>query len=287
MRQLKIIKQVTNRETPSLDKYLLEIGKIELITAEEEVDLAKKIHKGDLNARDRLINANLRFVVSVSKQYQYQGLSLPDMINEGNLGLIKAAERFDETRGFKFISYAVWWIRQSILQALAEQSRIVRLPINRIGHVNKIKRIFTVLEQEYQRDPTTLEISQALELAPDDVKLAIKNSGRYISMDAPLSDDEGGNMYDVFFSEDSSSPDKELLTDSLCKEIERALNTLTRREAEVIRLYYGLNGRHSHTLEEIGEKFNITRERIRQIKEKGIKRLKHASKSKVLKTYMG
>ena len=287
MRQLKIIKQVTNRETPSLDKYLLEIGKIDLITAEEEVDLAKKIHKGDLNARDRLINANLRFVVSVSKQYQHQGLSLPDMINEGNLGLIKAAERFDETRGFKFISYAVWWIRQSILQALAEQSRIVRLPINRIGHINKIKRIFTVLEQEYQRDPTTLEISQALELAPDDVKLAIKNSGRYISMDAPLSDDEGGNMYDVFLNEDSSSPDKELLTDSLCKEIERALNTLTRREAEVIRLYYGLNGRHPHTLEEIGEKFNITRERIRQIKEKGIKRLKHASKSRVLKTYMG
>ena len=287
MRQLKIIKQVTNRETPSLDKYLLEIGKIDLITAEEEVDLAKRIHKGDLDARDRLINANLRFVVSVSKQYQHQGLSLQDMINEGNVGLIKAAERFDETRGFKFISYAVWWIRQSILQALAEQSRIVRLPINRIGHINKMKRIFTILEQEYEREPTTLEISQALELAPADVKKAIKNSGRYISMDAPLSDDDGGNMYDVFLSEDASSPDKELLTDSLCKEIERALNTLTRREAEVIRLYYGLNGRHSHTLEEIGEEFNITRERIRQIKEKGIKRLKHASKNRVLKTYMG
>ena len=287
MRQLKIIKQVTNRETPSLDKYLLEIGKIDLITAEEEVDLAKKIHKGDLDARDQLINANLRFVVSVSKQYQHQGLSLQDMINEGNVGLIKAAERFDETRGFKFISYAVWWIRQSILQALAEQSRIVRLPINRIGHINKMKRIFTVLEQEFEREPTTLEISQALELAPADVKKAIKNSGRYISMDAPLSDDDGGNMYDVFLSEDASSPDKELLTDSLCKEIERALNTLTRREAEVIRLYYGLNGRHSHTLEEIGEEFNITRERIRQIKEKGIKRLKHASKNRVLKTYMG
>ena len=287
MRQLKIIKQVTNRETPSLDKYLLEIGKIDLITAEEEVDLAKKIHKGDLDARDQLINANHRFVVSVSKQYQHQGLSLQDMINEGNVGLIKAAERFDETRGFKFISYAVWWIRQSILQALAEQSRIVRLPINRIGHINKMKRIFTVLEQEFEREPTTLEISQALELAPADVKKAIKNSGRYISMDAPLSDDDGGNMYDVFLSEDASSPDKELLTDSLCKEIERALNTLTRREAEVIRLYYGLNGRHSHTLEEIGEEFNITRERIRQIKEKGIKRLKHASKNRVLKTYMG
>ena len=287
MRQLKIIKQVTNRETPSLDKYLLEIGKIDLITAEEEVDLAKRIHKGDLDARDRLINANLRFVVSVSKQYQHQGLSLPDMINEGNLGLIKAAERFDETRGFKFISYAVWWIRQSIMQALAEQSRIVRLPINRIGHINKMKKIFTILEQEYEREPTTLEISQALELAPADVKKAIKNSGRYISMDAPLSDDDGGNMYDVFLSEDTSSPDKELLTDSLCKEIERSLSTLTRREAEVIRLYFGLNGKHSHTLEEIGEEFNITRERIRQIKEKGIKRLKHTSKSRVLKTYMG
>ena len=287
MRQLKIIKQVTNRETPSLDKYLLEIGKIDLISAEEEVDLAKKIHKGDLNARDRLINANLRFVVSVSKQYQHQGLSLPDMINEGNLGLIKAAERFDETRGFKFISYAVWWIRQSIMQALAEQSRIVRLPINRIGHINKMKKIFTILEQEYEREPTTLEISQALELAPADVKKAIKNSGRYISMDAPLSDDDGGNMYDVFLSEDTPSPDKKLLTDSLCKEIERSLSTLTRREAEVIRLYFGLNGKHSHTLEEIGEEFNITRERIRQIKEKGIKRLKHTSKSRVLKTYMG
>jgi RNA polymerase primary sigma factor len=287
MRQLKIIKQVTNRETPSLDKYLLEIGKIDLISAEEEVELAKKIHKGDLNARDRLINANLRFVVSVSKQYQHQGLSLPDMINEGNLGLIKAAERFDETRGFKFISYAVWWIRQSIMQALAEQSRIVRLPINRIGHINKMKKIFTILEQEYEREPTTLEISQALELAPADVKKAIKNSGRYISMDAPLSDDDGGNMYDVFLSEDTPSPDKKLLTDSLCKEIERSLSTLTHREAEVIRLYFGLNGKHSHTLEEIGEEFNITRERIRQIKEKGIKRLKHTSKSRVLKTYMG
>ncbi len=209
------------------------------------------------------------------------------MINEGNLGLIKAAERFDETRGFKFISYAVWWIRQSIMQALAEQSRIVRLPINRIGHINKMKKIFTILEQEYEREPTTLEISQALELAPADVKKAIKNSGRYISMDAPLSDDEGGNMYDVFLSEDTPSPDKKLLTDSLCKEIERSLSTLTHREAEVIRLYFGLNGKHSHTLEEIGEEFNITRERIRQIKEKGIKRLKHTSKSRVLKTYMG
>ena len=287
MRQLKIIKQVTNRENPSLDKYLLEIGKIELITADEEVDLAKKIHQGDLSARDRLINANLRFVVSVSKQYQHQGLSLPDMINEGNLGLIKAAERFDETRGFKFISYAVWWIRQSILQALAEQARIVRLPLNRIVHINKLKRTITVLEQQYERDPTIFEISQALELNPSDVKMAITNSGRDISMDTPLSHEDGGNMYDVLLSEDASSPDKELLSDSLGKEIERALNTLPQREAEIIRLYYGLNGKHSQTLEEISAEFNITRERIRQLKEKAINRLKHISKGRVLKTYMG
>jgi len=287
MRQLKIIKQVTNRETPSLDKYLLEIGKIELITAEEEVDLAKRIHNGDFIARDQLINANLRFVVSVSKQYQHQGLSLPDMINEGNLGLIKAAERFDETRGFKFISYAVWWIRQSILQALAEQARIVRLPLNRIVHLNKLKRTITVLEQKFEREPTILEISQELELAPSDVTKAIKNSGRYISMDAPLSNDEGGNMYDVMLSEDASRPDKELLSDSLSKEIERALNTLPQREAEIIRLYYGLNGKHSQTLDEISEEFNITRERIRQLKEKAINRLKHDSKGRVLRTYMG
>ena len=287
MRQLKIIKQVTNRENPSLDKYLHEISKIELITAEEEVDLARRIHKGDLNARNRLINANLRFVVSVSKQYQYQGLSLPDMINEGNLGLIKAAQRFDETRGFKFISYAVWWIRQSILQAIAEQTRIVRLPLNRISHIKKAKKTFTALEQKYEREPTTLEISQSLELAPADVKEAIKNTGRHISMDAPLAQDEEGNMYDVLLSEDASSPDKELLTDSLSKEIERVLNTLTRREANIIRLYFGLNGKHTYTLEEISEEFNITRERIRQIKEKAIKRLKHTARSRILKTYLG
>jgi len=286
MRQLKIIKQVTNRDTPSLDKYFQEIGKIDLITAEEEVDLARRIHKGDLNARDRLINANLRFVVSVSKQYQYQGLSLPDMINEGNLGLIKAAERFDETRGFKFISYAVWWIRQSILQAIAEQVRIVRLPLNRCSHINKMKRTSTVLEQKYEREPTTLEISQVLELAPTDVKEAIKNSPQYISLDAPLAQDEKGNMYDVLLSEDDSSPDKELLSDSLKKEIERALNTLTRREADIIRLYFGLNGKHIHRLEEISEEFNITRERIRQIKEKAIRKLKHISKNRILKTYL-
>jgi len=286
MRQLKIIKQVTNRENSSLDKYLHEIGKIDLITAEEEVDLARRIHKGDLNARDRLINANLRFVVSVSKQYQYQGLSLPDMINEGNLGLIKAAERFDETRGFKFISYAVWWIRQSILQAIAEQVRIVRLPLNRCSHINKMKRTSTVLEQKYEREPTTLEISQVLELAPTDVKEAIKNSPQYISLDAPLAQDEKGNMYDVLLSEDDSSPDKKLLSDSLRKEIERALNTLTRREADIIRLYFGLNGKHMHRLGEISEEFNITRERIRQIKEKAIRKLKHISKNRILKTYL-
>jgi RNA polymerase primary sigma factor len=287
MRQLKIIKQVTNRETQSLDKYLLDIGKIELISAEEEVHLARKIHEGDLDARDRLINANLRFVVSVSKQYQYQGLSLPDMINEGNLGLIKAAERFDETRGFKFISYAVWWIRQSILQALAEQARIVRLPLNRIVHINKLKRTFSVLEQKYEREPTTDEISQEIELTPIDVLKAIKNSGRDTSLDAPLSYDEGGSMYDVLLTEDDSSPDKELLSDSLSKEIDRVLSTLPEREAEIIRLYFGLEGKPSQTLEEISEEFNITRERIRQLKEKAIKRLKHISKDRVLKSYMG
>jgi RNA polymerase primary sigma factor len=287
MRQLIITKQVTNREDTSLDKYLNEIGKVELITVEEEVDLAQRIHNGDLNARDSLINANLRFVVSVSKQYQNKGMSLPDMINEGNLGLIKAAERFDETRGFKFISYAVWWIRQSILQALAEKARIVRLPFNRFNYINKIKRTITVLEQKYEREPTTLEISQALELASTDVTAAINNNAWHISMDAPLSQDEEGNMYDVLLSEDVSSPDKELLTDSLRKEIERALNTLAQREADIIRLYYGLTGKHTHTLEEIGKKYNLTRERVRQIKERAIKRLKHTARSRILKTYLG
>ena len=287
MRQLKIIKQVTNRDTPSLDKYLVDIGKIDLISAEEEVDLAKRINKGDVVARDQLIIANLRFVVSVSKQYQHQGLSLPDMINEGNLGLIKAAERFDETRGFKFISYAVWWIRQSILQALAEQSRIVRLPLNRIVHLNKLKRAISVLEQQFEREPTIMEISQELELAPADVAKAIKNSGRYVSMDAPLSMDEGGNMYDVFLSEDNTRPDTNLLSDSLSQEIERALQTLPQREAEIIRMYFGLNGKHSNTLEEISEQFDITRERVRQLKEKAINRLKQDSKGRILKTFMG
>jgi RNA polymerase sigma factor, sigma-70 family len=287
MRQLKIIKQVTNRETPSLDKYLHEIGKVDLISAEEEVELARKIKLNDAQALDRLIKANLRFVVSVSKQYQNQGLSLPDLINEGNLGLIKAAQRFDETRGFKFISYAVWWIRQSILQALAEQARIVRLPLNKIGSINKINKTFAELEQKFEREPSVAEIAQVLEVAPDDVKEAIRSSGRHVSMDAPLTPGEEGSMYDVMLSTDSPSPDKGLITESLRKEIERALSTLTYREASIIRLYFGLNGKHPHTLEEIGETFNLTRERVRQIKEKAIKRLKHTTRSKILKTYLG
>jgi RNA polymerase primary sigma factor len=287
MRQLKIIKQVTNRETPSLDKYLHEIGKVELISAEEEVELARRIKTGDSESLNKLIGANLRFVVSVSKQYQNQGLSLPDLINEGNLGLIKAAQRFDETRGFKFISYAVWWIRQSILQALAEQARIVRLPLNKIGSINKINKTLAELEQKFEREPSILEIAQALELAPEDVKEAIRSSGRHISMDAPLSYEEDGNMYDVLLNIETASPDKGLLNDSLRKEIERALSTLTIREADIIRLYFGLNGKHPHTLEEIGEVFNLTRERVRQIKEKAIKRLKHTTRSKILKTYLG
>jgi RNA polymerase primary sigma factor len=286
MRQLKIIKQVTNRETPSLDKYLHEIAKVDLISAEEEVELARRIKKGDEAALDILIKSNLRFVVSVSKQYQNQGLSLPDLINEGNLGLIKAAQRFDETRGFKFISYAVWWIRQSILQALAEQARIVRLPLNKIGYINKINRTFSELEQKFEREPSVLEIAQALELAPKDVKESLKTSGRHISMDAPINPDEEGTMYDVLLADDIPSPDRELLNESLRKEIERALSTLTYREANIVRLYFGLNGKHPHTLEEIGEAFNLTRERVRQIKEKAIKRLKHTTRNKILKTYL-
>ncbi len=287
MRQLKIIKQVTNRDTPSLDKYLHEIGKEDLITAEEEVELARRIKQGDATALDKLIKANLRFVVSVSKQYQNQGLSLPDLINEGNLGLIKAAQRFDETRGFKFISYAVWWIRQSILQALAEQARIVRLPLNKIGSINKINRTFSELEQKFEREPSVQEIAQVLDLAPNDVKESLKSSGRHVSMDAPITTDEEGSMYDVMTNKDTPSPDKGLINDSLRREIERALSTLTHREANIIRLYFGLNGKHAHTLEEIGEEFNLTRERVRQIKEKAIKRLKNATRCKNLKAYLG
>ncbi|MFO7658648.1 MAG: sigma-70 family RNA polymerase sigma factor [Bacteroidales bacterium] len=287
MRQLKIIKQVTNRETPSLDKYLHEIGKVDLITADEEVQLARRIKAGDDFAMQRLVKANLRFVVSVSKQYQNQGLSLPDLINEGNLGLIKAAQRFDETRGFKFISYAVWWIRQSVLQALAEQARIVRLPLNKIGSINRINKTFSELEQLFEREPSIQEIADAMEVAPDDIKAALKSAGRHVSMDAPLMLDEEVTLYDVILSKDSPSPDNGLLTESLRKEIERVLSTLTYREANILRLYFGLNEKHQHTLEEIGEEFNLTRERVRQIKEKAIKRLKSAKRCRNLKTYLG
>jgi len=287
MRQLKIIKQVTNRETVSLDKYLHEIGKVDLLSPEEEVTLARKLKDGDEEALNRLVKANLRFVVAVAKQYQNQGLSLPDLINEGNLGLIKAAQRFDETRGFKFISYAVWWIRQSILQALAEQARIVKLPLNKIGSINKVNKAFTDLEQRYEREPSVEEIAEVLELASDDIKEALRSSNRHVSMDAPLTQDEDSNMYDVILSPDSPAPDRGLLNDSLRKEIERALATLTPREANIIRLYFGLNGKHPHTLEEIGEEFDLTRERVRQIKEKAIKRLKQTTRSKILKSYLG
>ena len=287
MRQLKITKQVTNRETASLDKYLEEIGKVELISAEEEVELAQRIKQGDKIALEKLTKANLRFVVSVAKQYQNQGLSLPDLINEGNLGLIKAAQRFDETRGFKFISYAVWWIRQSILQALAEQSRIVRLPLNKIGSINKINKTYAKLEQEFEREPNAEEIAEVLDITEQEVKESMKNAGRHISMDAPLVQDEDNTMYDVLKSDEAPTPETELLYESLRKEIDRAISTLTQREQDVVRLYFGLDGKHPMTLEEIGEKFDLTRERVRQIKEKAIRRLKHTSRSKILKSYLG
>ena len=287
MRQLKITKQVTNRETASLDKYLQEIGKVDLITAEEEVELAQRIKAGDQVALEKLTKANLRFVVSVAKQYQNQGLTLPDLINEGNLGLIKAAKRFDETRGFKFISYAVWWIRQSILQALAEQSRIVRLPLNKIGSINKINKTYAFLEQAHERAPSAEEIAKELEMTINDVKESLKNSGRHVSMDAPLVEGEDSNLYDVLNSGESPNPDRILLHESLQTEIERSLETLTPREADVVRLYFGLGEQHAMTLEEIGETFDLTRERVRQIKEKAIRRLKHTSRSKILKTYLG
>ncbi len=287
MRQLKITKQVTNRETASLDKYLQEIGKVDLITADEEVELAKRIKLGDKLALEKLTKANLRFVVSVSKQYQNQGLSLPDLINEGNMGLIKAAQRFDETRGFKFISYAVWWIRQSILQALAEQSRIVRLPLNKIGSINKINKAYAALEQKLEREPKPEEIAAYLEISLEEVKESQKNTGRHVSMDAPLIQDEDNNLYDVLRNDENITPETELLYDSLRKEIDRAVSTLTPREADVVRFYFGLGDSHPMTLEEIGEKFDLTRERVRQIKEKAIRRLKHTSRSKILKTYLG
>jgi len=288
MRQLKITKQITNRETASLDMYLQDIGRVELITANEEVVLAQLIKQGDQKALDKLVKANLRFVVSVSKQYQNQGLSLPDLINEGNMGLIKAAQRFDETRGFKFISYAVWWIRQSILQALAEQSRIVRLPLNKIGAINKINKTFAKLEQELEREPIAEEISEILDILPEDIRETMKNQGRHMSMDAPLGNlEDGGSMYELMENKHEAAPDNTLIIDSLRSEIDRALTSLTAREADVVRLYYGLSGGHSHSLEEIGEKFELTRERVRQIKEKAVRRLKHASRSKILKDYLG
>jgi RNA polymerase primary sigma factor len=289
MRQLKITKQVTNRETASLDKYLQEIGRVDLITADEEVELARRIRNGDRAALERLTKANLRFVVSVSKQYQNQGLSLPDLINEGNLGLIKAAERFDETRGFKFISYAVWWIRQSILQALAEQARIVRLPLNKIGTINRINRAYSELEQKFERPPSAEELAEILECSAEEIKQSLAHSGRHVSMDAPLvdGDDSSSSMYDVLLHDTLASPDKDLVVESLRSDIERSLCTLTTREADVVRLYYGLNGKHALTLEEIGERFDLTRERVRQIKEKAIRRLKHTSRSRMLKSYLG
>ncbi len=287
MRQLKITKQVTNRDTLSLDKYLHEIGKVELLSAETEVELAKRIKKGDRKALETLVKANLRFVVSVSKQYQNQGLSLPDLINEGNLGLIKAAERFDETRGFKFISYAVWWIRQSILQALAEQARIVRLPLNKIGSINKINKAFNQLEQEFQREPTVEEVANLMESKPEIIEDSLNFSNIHISMDAPLRDEEANNLYDVMLDEDSPNPEESLMNDSLRMEIERSLSTLGEREAEILRFYFGLNNYPPHTLEEIGDEFGLTRERVRQIKEKAIKKLKNQYRNQLLKSYLG
>lgn len=284
---MKITKQYTNRESQSLDKYLQEIGKVDLLTPEQEIDYAVRIRKGDQVALEKLVKANLRFVVSVAKQYQNQGLTLGDLINEGNLGLIKAAKRFDETRGFKFISYAVWWIRQSILQALAEQSRIVRLPLNRVGALNKIGRAYSNLEQEYEREPTASELAKELDMDVDEVADALKISGRHVSVDAPFSQGEENRLLDVLQNDEQPSPDYGLMSLSLQNDIERALSTLTEREAEVIKLYFGLNKEHSLTLEEIGEKFNLTRERVRQIKEKAIRRLRHASRSRNLRTYLG
>ncbi len=287
MRQLKITKSITNRESASLDKYLQEIGREELISADEEVQLAKRIREGDQVALEKLTKSNLRFVVSVAKQYQNQGLSLPDLINEGNLGLIKAAKRFDETRGFKFISYADWWIRQSILQALAEQARIVRLPLNQVGSLNKINKAFSKLEQEFERTPSAEELAEILDIAEDKVADTMRVSGRHVSMDAPFVQGEENTLLDVLVNNDSPRADTMLISESLQKEIERSLSTLTERERDVVRLFYGIGFNHEYTLEEIGDKFDLTRERVRQIKEKAIKRLKHSSRSKHLKAYLG
>lgn len=287
MRQLKISKQITNRESQSLDKYLQEIGRVPLLSADEEVELSKKIRMGDRAAFERLTKANLRFVVSVAKQYQNQGLSLSDLINEGNLGLIKSAQRFDEKRGFKFISYAVWWIRQSILQALAEQARIVRLPLNRISSLSKISRTFSRLEQKYEREPTVEELAEFLEVDPEEVQGALKVAGRHISVDAPFLQGEENSLLDVLESDVEKKPDSELMNDSLCKEIQRSLAVLTPRERDVLCYYFGLNNTEILTLEEIGARFGLTRERVRQVKEKGIKKLKAAVSSETLKCYLG
>jgi RNA polymerase primary sigma factor len=286
MRQLKITKSITNRESASLDKYLQEIGREELISVEEEVELAQAIKKGDRKALEKLTRANLRFVVSVAKQYQNQGLSLPDLINEGNLGLIKAAEKFDETRGFKFISYAVWWIRQSILQALAEQSRIVRLPLNQVGSLNKISKAFSKFEQENERRPSPEELSKVTDIPMDKIAETMKVSGRHISVDAPFVEGEDNSLLDVLVNDDAPIADKSLMNESLSKEIDRALSTLTQRECEIIKLFFGI-GCQEMTLEEIGDKFGLTRERVRQIKEKAIRRLRQGTRSKLLKSYLG
>lgn len=286
MRQLKISKSITNRESASLDKYLQEIGHEELLTTDEEVELAQRIRKGDKRALERLTKANLRFVVSVAKQYQNQGLSLPDLINEGNVGLIKAAEKFDETRGFKFISYAVWWIRQSILQAIAEQSRLVRLPLNQVGSVNKIARELNKFEQEHERKPSVDEIAERVDLPEDKIADAMKANSRHVSMDAPIADGEDSSMID-FLAGDSSNTDRELVTESLKAEVSRILKLLTDKEQKVVRAFFGIDGLPEMTLDEIGEKYNLTRERVRQIKEKALRRLRHNTKNKLLKSYLG
>ena len=288
MRQLKITKSITNRESQSLEKYLQEIGKVDLLTPEEEVTLAKQIKEGDQEALEKLTKANLRFVVSVAKQYQNQGLSLSDLINEGNLGLIKAAQRFDETRGFKFISYAVWWIRQSILQALAEQSRIVRLPLNKVGSLNKINRAFSELEQEFEREPSPEELAELLDIATEEVETTLGVAARHVSMDAPFVDGEDNSLLDVLENGNTPKTDSSLeYSESLRREIERSLNTLTERQCDVIKLYFGIGVEHPMSLEDIGEKFGLTRERVRQIKDKAINKLRSASRSKLLKHYLG
>jgi RNA polymerase primary sigma factor len=288
MRQLKITKSITNRESQSLEKYLQEIGKVDLLTPEEEVDLAKRIKQGDQIALEKLTKANLRFVVSVAKQYQNQGLSLSDLINEGNLGLIKAAQRFDETRGFKFISYAVWWIRQSILQALAEQSRIVRLPLNKVGSLNKINKAFSELEQQYEREPSAEELAELLEITTDEVETTLGVAARHVSMDAPFVEGEDNSLLDVLENSTMPGTDSHLdYADSLRREIERSLGTLTDRQADVIKLYFGIGVEHPLSLEDIGDKFGLTRERVRQIKDKAINKLRATSRSKLLKTYLG